>query len=117
MLSPPLPAALTDHHEAIADLCRAYGVSRLEVFGSATDGHFDPQHSDFDFIVRLAPAAAPALGSLGRRFVGLAESLEAVLGRRVDLITDMPIRNPYFRQAVDASRRLLYERPPAEAPA
>jgi predicted nucleotidyltransferase len=117
MAPPPLPQLLTAQRDAIAALCQAYGVERLEVFGSAADGRFDPEVSDFDFIVQLAPGAAPARGSLGRRFVGLAEGLEALLGRRVDLITDKPIGNLYFRRAVDASRRLLYERPAAEAPA
>jgi predicted nucleotidyltransferase len=29
-------------------LCRRYGVRRLELFGSATTGAFDPQRSDVD---------------------------------------------------------------------
>jgi predicted nucleotidyltransferase len=32
----------------IAELCRQYGVSRLEVFGSAVDGRFNPDLSDVD---------------------------------------------------------------------
>ena len=114
---PPLAPPLIEHRDAIVALCRRFGVQRLEVFGSAADGRFNPDSSDFDFIVRLEVHAPAGLGSLGRRFVGLAEELEAVLGRRVDLITDKPIHNPYFRKTVDASRRLLYERPTEEAPA
>lgn len=113
----PLAQPLVAHHDAIVRLCREYGVERLEVFGSAADGRFDDQRSDVDFIVRLSPTGDAGLGSLGRRFVGLAEALEAVLDRPVDLMTDKPIRNPYLRETVNASRRLLYEQPPAQASA
>lgn len=112
-----LAQPLIDHRQAIESLCRAWGVERLEVFGSAADGRFDSGRSDFDFIVRLGPPGPAHEGSLGRRFVGLADALEALLGRPVDLITDKPLANPYLRRAVDASRQLLYERTAAQASA
>jgi predicted nucleotidyltransferase len=111
-MKPPLAPPLIAHREEIARLCLAYGVDRLEVFGSAADGRFDPARSDFDFIVRFAPDAQ---ASVGRRFLELADALEALLGRRVDLLTDQPIRNPFLRRAVDASRREIYVRSTAEA--
>ena len=111
-----MPAALAqpliDHREDIARLCRSHGVERLEVFGSAADGRFDSQRSDYDFIATFTPEAQT---SIARHYLGLAEALEALLGRRVDLLTDQPIRNPYLRKAVDASRRNLYVRATAEA--
>ena len=113
----PLPAALVQQREQLVSLCVRYGVERLEVFGSAADGRFDPARSDYDFIARFAPKAPAEAGSLGRRFVGLAEGLEAALGARVDLISDAPIRNRYLREAVDASRRLVYERTAEQASA
>ncbi len=114
---PPIAAPLLAHQAAIAELCRRFGVERLEVFGSAADGRFDPARSDVDLIVRLADHADPALGSLGRRFVGLAEALEHTLGRRVDLMSDAPIGNAYLARAVAATRRVLYERAAEQAPA
>ncbi len=109
---PPLAPLLLDHRDAVADLCRAHGVDRLEVFGSAADGRFDPARSDIDLIVSFAPGAP---GSRAERYFALADALERLLGRHVDLLTDQPIRNPYLRRAVDATRRDLYVRAPAEA--
>ncbi len=109
-----LAQPLIDHRDEIARLCRAYGVDRLEVFGSAADGRFDPVRSDFDFIVRFASGDGD---SLARRFLGLAEALESLLGRRVDLMTDHAIENPYLRRSVEATRRSLYVEPTAEASA
>jgi predicted nucleotidyltransferase len=42
-------------------------------------------------------------------FLDFADALEALFGRRVDLIMPQSIRNQYFRQVVDASRQLIYE--------
>jgi hypothetical protein len=110
--APPLAQILLDHHDAQVGLCQAHGVERLEVFGSAADGRFDPARSDIDLIVSFA---ADAPGSRADRYFALAEALEQLLGRHVDLLTDQPIRNPYLRRAVDATRRDLSVRTPAEA--
>lgn len=112
MSLPPLAQPLIDHHEQIERLCLSHGVDRLEVFGSAADGRFDPQRSDFDFIATFAPRAQ---ASIARRYFEFAEALERLLGRRVDLLTSQPIRNPYLRDAVDRSRRDLYVGATAEA--
>lgn len=113
-MPPPLAQPLIDHHDEIVALCRAWGVERLEVFGSAADGRFDAQRSDFDFIVRLAQRPEQ---SLARRYLGFIDALEALLGRHVDVLGDGPIENPYLRHAVNASRRVLHDEPLAQAPA
>jgi hypothetical protein len=46
------------------------------------------------------------LGPWGGLFLDFADALEALFGRHVDLIMPQSIRNPYFRQPVDASRQL-----------
>ena len=47
-------ASVLDAHLAeIPDLCRRFGVARLELFGSAASGAFDPQRSDLDFLVEF----------------------------------------------------------------
>lgn len=46
---------LTEHRDEVVALCRRFGVRRLDVFGSATSGEFDPGRSDIDFLVELEP--------------------------------------------------------------
>ena len=43
-------SSIEQNMESIRDLCRRYGVMRLEVFGSATDDTFDSARSDIDFL-------------------------------------------------------------------
>jgi predicted nucleotidyltransferase len=83
---------------------RGAGVSRLELFGSATSEGFDPQRSDLDFLVEFDADSS----RLFDRCFGLKESLEALYGRRVDLVTAGSLRDPYFIEAVNKSRQLLY---------
>jgi predicted nucleotidyltransferase len=92
--------------EAIGELCRQYGVLRLDLFGSAATGAFDPATSDLDFVATFADTRSPGYAD---RYLGFAEALEALFHRPVDLLTEPMIRNPYFRQAVDTSRQLIYE--------
>ena len=103
---------LIAHGVAIAALCRGHGVTTLDVFGSAADGRFDPQRSDYDFIARFAPRPDC---SLARRYLAFTEALEQLLGRPVDLMTDHAIENPYLRDAVETTRQRLYDHATAEA--
>lgn len=104
---------ISDNLVAINELCRQYGVRKLEVFGSAAIGSFDPETSDVDLIVGFADAS----GRTVDRFLGLADDLEALLGRRIDLIIDKPFENPYFRYSVKKSRRTIFESADSEAAA
>ncbi len=99
-------AAIADNLDAIRALCREYGVARLDVFGSAATGAFDPARSDVDLLVEYLPGAD--LGPWLCRYVELKGRLEALLGRPVDLVMAGGLRNPYFIRAVDASRRAHY---------
>ncbi|MEI8251150.1 MAG: nucleotidyltransferase domain-containing protein [Synechococcus sp. ELA057] len=105
-LSSPLPTVLAQHLEPLRELCERFGVERLEVFGSAAKGLFDPATSDLDFIARFRNPMEP--GYCGR-FCGFADAAEALLGRSVDLLTERMINNPYFREDVDAVRRIVVE--------
>ena len=46
-------SVIEENRRQIADLCCRYGVKRLELFGSAARGNFDPAKSDLDFFVEF----------------------------------------------------------------
>ncbi len=97
-------AAVAQHCEAIEELCRRYGVTRLDVFGSATTDNFDEERSDVDFLVEFDDAF-PVNGL--SQYFGFKEDLEALLGRSVDLVSGR-LENPFFRAAVAATREHVY---------
>ena len=98
-------AVIEQHRNEIEALCRRFNVARLEVFGSAADGSFDPARSDVDFLVEFQPLEP---GPLADAYFGLRAELERIFQRRVDLVTPKAIRNPYFLRGVNETRRLLY---------
>ncbi len=99
-------AAIADKREELAELCRRYGVARLEVFGSAARGaDFDPQTSDADFLVEFDPDSGLAPFD---QYFDLAEALRHTLGRPVDLVESGAVLNPYLRASIDKSREIVY---------
>jgi predicted nucleotidyltransferase len=99
-------APIEQHKAALAALCRRFGVRRLDLFGSAAQGRFDPATSDLDFVVEFADAGAPGYA---RRYIEFAEALEALFRRPVDLLTERMIGSPQFRETLARTRRRVYE--------
>jgi uncharacterized protein len=89
----------------LAQLCTQYHVRRLELFGSAAGERFDPDTSDLDFLVEFHDLSPREHADA---FFGLMEELQKIYGRPVDLVELRAIRNPYFLQAVEQTRTLLY---------
>lgn len=96
---------IASHQAEIVDLCRRFCVERLYLFGSANGESFDPARSDVDFLVDFAPATPREHAT---RYFGLLQALERLLGRHVDLVELKAIRNPYFREEVEATRSLVF---------
>jgi predicted nucleotidyltransferase len=99
-------ALIEQRKASIAEACREFGVGRLEVFGSAARGDFDTENSDLDFIASFLPPLHPGVAD---RFLGLAESLEKIFARPVDLLTERMIRNPVLREEVNRDRTPIYD--------
>lgn len=101
-----LRAELDSKRHAIVALCEKYGVQSLDLFGSAVrDDWGPPEESDLDFIVAFRPQKGHGLAD---RYLGLARDLERLFGRRVDLLTERAIRNPFFRRSIEADRAAVY---------
>jgi predicted nucleotidyltransferase len=106
--------SIENHRDAIRALCQQYGVRRLDLFGSVATGAFDAATSDLDFVATFTDTRSPGYVD---RYLAFAEALETLFARPVDVITERSIRNPYFRQAVAASRQPIYDERDAPAAA
>ena len=93
---------------ALRALCRRFGVRRLDLFGSAATGRFDPARSDLDFLVEFEK---PPTGGFASPYFGLLEALESLFQRRIDLLTERSLENPYRRRRILAEKRTLYRAP------
>jgi hypothetical protein len=91
--------------EELAELCRRFKVRRLALFGSSLTAQFDEATSDLDFLVDFQSSAA---AEYSRNYFGLLEGLEALFGRRVDLVEAQAVRNPYVQREIAATQEILY---------
>lgn len=90
----------------IERVCSSLPVKRLGVFGSALTDDFSPA-SDIDVLVVFD---VDDKTDLFDKYFELKEGLEKLFGREVDLVVDKPFRNQVFREAVERTRTVIYER-------
>ncbi len=100
-----IPAFIASRQSDIAGLCQRAGARRLDLFGSAVRHDFDEARSDLDFLVVLDEQAPAAYFDA---YFSLKEGLEALFVRPVDLVIEPGIRNPYFKQQIEAEREPVY---------
>lgn len=102
---PPMNLIIEQNLNEIIRICTHRRVRRLAVFGSATDDRFDPDRSDLDLLVEFE-TMQPA--EHADQYFGLAEDLERLLNRPVDLIEPAGVRNPYFRKSLEDTQVEIY---------
>lgn len=95
---------LSAYSETINKLCSRHKVKRLYAFGSILTNKFN-ESSDIDLIVDFEPIDAVEYAD---NYYDFKFSLEDILHKPVDLLEDKAIKNPYFREAVNKQRQLIY---------
>ena len=105
-------SVISERMEDLARLCEERRVARLDVFGSAATGEFNPETSDLDFLVAFRE---PADDGFDNR-IDLGYALESLFGRKVDVVSERSITNPYFRANVEDTREPVYPKSAATTP-
>jgi predicted nucleotidyltransferase len=102
-----LPVEIENKRFKLFELCDKYKVLKLFIFGSATKGNFNTETSDLDLIVEMTDLN-PA--EKGETLLKLWTELEQLFNRKVDLLTEKKIKNPYLIKDIENSKLLLYDR-------
>ncbi len=89
--------------DKIGSFCRHWKVRELSLFGSALRADFRAD-SDVDILVSFFEDARWSLFDL----ISMADELGSVFGRPVDLVEKEALRNPYRRQAILSTRKIIY---------
>lgn len=85
-------------------LCASHKVRKLYAFGSVLTDKFNDQ-SDVDLIVDFENLD---IADYADNYFDFKFSLQDILKRQVDLLEEKAIKNPYFREALNNKRRLIY---------
>jgi len=96
---------LENNLDIIKNYCREYDVERLHAFGSINSDQFTSAR-DIDLLVKFKNIPYEKYAD---NFFTLHELFEKLLHRKVDLVTENSLANPYFIKKVNQTKTLLYE--------
>jgi predicted nucleotidyltransferase len=89
--------------EALKDFCHRWKIEELSVFGSVLRSDFRTD-SDIDVLATFSGDADWSIFDLSR----MHEELSNLVGRKVDVIEQAGLRNPFRRREIMSSRRIIY---------
>ncbi|MEN6375061.1 MAG: nucleotidyltransferase family protein [Smithella sp.] len=89
--------------EKIRAFCEKWKVVEFSLFGSVLRDDFRSD-SDIDVLLSFEENSTWGLDDL----VDMKDELQAIFGRKVDLVEKEAIRNPYRRRSVLAEQEVLY---------
>ncbi len=85
-------------------LCKDHEVDRLYLFGSFLTDKFKSD-SDVDMVVDFKDISTERYAD---NYFKLKYALEEILGRKVDLLEEKAIKNPFLKKEINANKKLFY---------
>jgi len=89
--------------EKIAEFCHKWNVVEFALFGSVLGENFGPG-SDIDVLLTFASGSGITFDNR----VEIQDELEALFGRKVDVVEKKAIRNPFRRHSILTNKKVLY---------
>lgn len=96
---------LTDKIDELKVLCCIYKVKTMYAFGSACSDNFT-DNSDLDFLISFEKLS---IEQYTDNYFDLHYKLENLFSRKIDLLTEQSLANPFFIQSLEKSKQLIYE--------
>jgi len=96
---------ITQNIAKIKAVCEKQKIKSLFSFGSVCTDKFNEQ-SDVDLLVTFKQMD---FGDYADNYFQTADLFEKIFNRKVDLITEKSLKNPYFIQSVNQTKTLLYD--------
>ena len=96
---------ITNNIAKIKAVCNKQKIKSLFAFGSVCTDKFNDQ-SDVDLLVTFKPMD---FGEYADNYFQTVDMFEKIFRRKVDLVTDKSLKNPYFIQSVNQTKTLLYD--------
>ncbi|QCX02263.1 nucleotidyltransferase domain-containing protein [Aggregatimonas sangjinii] len=99
-----MPSIIKDKIEDLNNLCATYDVKSLYVYGSACTADFR-EDSDIDILISFKDIS---IEKYTDNYFELHYKLQELFGRKIDLITENALSNPYFIASIEETKQLLY---------
>jgi uncharacterized protein len=95
---------IKDKLDALKKLCQDYDVKTMFVFGSACTEKFNDK-SDIDILISFKDISIERYTD---NYFELHYKLEELFNRKIDLLTENSLSNPYFIESIEETKQLLY---------
>lgn len=96
---------LSSYIDQIRALCKKYHVTKLHVFGSVLTSAFNKELSDIDLIVDFEAMPVEAYAD---NYFNFKFSLQDLLNKKIDLLEEKSLKNPYFIKTIESKKQLIY---------
>lgn len=88
---------ISKHPDDFKALCKSHQVKYLYAFGSSINDKFDRKNSDIDLLVEIEELDPLERGD---KLISLWDKFESFFDRKVDLLTEVSIKNPFLRKVL-----------------
>lgn len=94
--------------EKIREICYSLEVKRLYAFGSVVSDSFR-EDSDIDFLLSFSDSLS--VKQYTDNYFTLHYRLQDLFNRKIDIVTERSLSNPYLIETIDETKKLIYETP------
>ena len=95
---------LTEKLDELIKLCKLFSVKKMHVFGSASTDNFSDT-SDIDLLIEFENLT---IEQYTDNYFELHHKLQDLFGRKIDLLTEKSLSNPYFIKKIEQTKKLVY---------
>lgn len=99
-----MQSLIKDKIDDIKKLCQDYDVKTMYVFGSVCTDKFNDK-SDIDILISFKDISIERYTD---NYFELHYKLEELFNRKIDLLTENSLSNPYLKQSIEETKMLLY---------
>ncbi len=90
----------------VFELFEKHNIKNAYLFGSVLSEKFN-ELSDIDLLINFRDYSDPLI--VGQSIWDLEDGLEVITNRKIDLLTERSLKNPYFIQELNNTKQLIYE--------
>ncbi len=90
----------------LIDACYHYGIKSLYAFGSVVRQDFSPT-SDVDLLVEYKDEETDPIKRY-ETFLDLKNQMEGILGRKVDILQEKDLTNPFLKHFILQEKEKIY---------
>lgn len=97
-------AIISNKIDELKQLCNIYNVKTMHAFGSVCTDKFNEQ-SDIDLLISFDNLS---IEKYTDNYFDLHYKLQDLFNRKIDLLTDKSLSNPYFIKGIERTKQLIY---------